>query len=74
MITHPFSLMWHEFDACVAVARWARRLSEMRENPHRLRALRSEVAKFAQEHWSWERTAAEYAKLLDSIELRKPAS
>lgn len=55
-------------------ARWARRLSELRENSHRLLALRSEVAKFAQEHWSWESTAAEYAKLLDSIELRKPAS
>lgn len=55
-------------------SRWARRLSELHENPHRLLALRSEVAKFAQEHWSWKRTAAEYAKLLDSIELRKPAS
>jgi glycosyltransferase involved in cell wall biosynthesis len=55
-------------------ARWARRLSELRENPHRLLALRSEVAKFSREHWSWESTAAEYAKLLDSIEFHKPAS
>lgn len=54
-------------------ARWTRRLSELLEDPHRLQALRSEVAKFAREHWSWEGTAAEYARLLDAIVLCKSA-
>jgi glycosyltransferase involved in cell wall biosynthesis len=54
--------------------RWAWRLSELRESSHRLLALRPEVAKFAHKRWSWESTSAEYAKLLDSIELRKSSS
>jgi glycosyltransferase involved in cell wall biosynthesis len=55
-------------------ARWARRLSDLRENPHQLLALRPQVANFANENWSWESTAAKYAELLDSIALHKSVS
>jgi len=67
-------LLVENVGASDTAVRWARRLSELRENPHRLLALRFEVAKFAREHWSWDSTAAVYARLLDAIELRKSAS
>jgi len=51
------------------VARWMRRLSDIRGNPRQLLALRAAVANFAHEHWSWESTAARYAELLESIAL-----
>lgn len=48
-------------------ARWALRLSELRENPHRLRALRSEVADFAHRTWSWKTCAEDYANIINQI-------
>lgn len=49
-----------------AAARWTRRLSELRDEPERLRGLRSEVANFARDQWSWQTTTAKYAELLES--------
>jgi glycosyltransferase involved in cell wall biosynthesis len=54
--------------------RWGQRLSELRENPHRLLTLRPDVAKYARENWSWENAAAQYAELLDSSRFQKHAS
>ncbi|MEF8708971.1 MAG: glycosyltransferase family 4 protein [Candidatus Accumulibacter propinquus] len=48
-------------------ARWTRRLSEAWARPDHLAALRPVVAKFAIEHWSWDRSAAEYVELLASV-------
>jgi glycosyltransferase involved in cell wall biosynthesis len=56
------------------VARWTRRLSDTLGNPTQLASLRSAVAKFAHEHWSWESAAARYAELFDSIALNKQIS
>ncbi len=54
-------------------ASWAERLSDLRDEPERLRILRREVAKFARHNWSWETTAARYAELLGSLSaLPKP--
>lgn len=62
------SLMFVEkVGAGETAARWARRWSELRENPQRLRELRPRVASFAREHWSWERAAAVYAELMVSL-------
>lgn len=54
--------------------RWARRLSDLRDNPNRLLALRPGVAKFANEKWSWDSTAAKYVELIASIVLHKSVS
>lgn len=53
--------------AADTVTRWTRRLSAIRGNATQLADLRSPVAKYAHEHWSWESAAARYAELLDSI-------
>lgn len=54
--------------------RWARRLAEMQKNPHRLQALKSEVAKFSHDNWSWKSTIVRYAGLLDTMAHGKSAS
>lgn len=51
--------------------RWAHRLAELRGQPERLRGMRGEVSKFAHERWSWESTAATYAKLIRSLCARR---
>lgn len=53
-----------EVGAGESAATWARRWSELRASPQRLRDLRPRVAGFALEHWSWERTADAYAELM----------
>lgn len=48
-------------------ARWIRRLTELRDQPERLRERRTGVAAFAREHWSWQIAGVAYAELFDSI-------
>jgi glycosyltransferase involved in cell wall biosynthesis len=55
-------------------ARWARCLAELQKNPDRLETLRSDVAKFSHDNWSWKSTIAKYAVLLDSMAQSKSAS
>jgi glycosyltransferase involved in cell wall biosynthesis len=46
------------------VERWTLRLQALLGSPQALQALRPQVARFAREHWSWERCAASYGELL----------
>lgn len=51
--------------------RWARRLQALLASPQPLQALRPQVARFAQEHWSWDRCTARYAALLRACAARR---
>lgn len=44
--------------------RWTARLQALLASPQALEALRPGVARFAAEHWSWDRCVARYAELL----------
>lgn len=48
-------------------SRWAARIRGLLAAPEALQAKRHAVARFAREHWSWERCAARYADLLRSM-------
>jgi glycosyltransferase involved in cell wall biosynthesis len=53
------------------VERWASRLQSLLASPRALEALRPQVARFAREHWSWDRCAARYAELLRACAARR---
>jgi glycosyltransferase involved in cell wall biosynthesis len=44
--------------------RWAARLQSLLDSPSTLEGMRSRVAAFAREHWTWERCAGRYAEVL----------
>ena len=44
--------------------RWAARLQSLLDSPSTLEGMRSRVATFAREHWTWERCAGRYAEVL----------
>jgi glycosyltransferase involved in cell wall biosynthesis len=46
------------------IERWTARLQSLVADAQTLRALRPQVARYAREHWSWERCAERYARLL----------
>lgn len=56
------------------LARWSRRLAEVRGDPGQLSALSAEVASYARDHWSWDFAATEYASLLDANTLGNQAT
>lgn len=60
-------LMVEKVGAGDTASRWARRLADLRQQSERLHGLRTAVAKFARERWSWEGTAAVYAELIESL-------
>jgi glycosyltransferase involved in cell wall biosynthesis len=44
--------------------RWSARLEALLASPQILAELRPRAARFAREHWSWEKCTARYAELL----------